>query len=168
MQSSHEVFDTKAKDRDTTSIVNTPIYLKQHSITDRILAKNEIQTFASILETSDWNDSLRLSGKQWTVLAPSGAVLEVMSLKDSLSLKEKNDFVATYILEGAFSTIAIAKAIRYRQGVYIIPSYTGEVFQFSREAMDFVVAKDTITYKLSLSDVVAQNGLLHVLDTLRL
>ena len=168
MQSSHEIFKTNAEDKDTTIVDKTPIFLKQHSIADRIQTKHAIQIFASIIETSDWKDSLRLSGKQWTVLAPSNAVMKTLSLKDSLSLREKNDFIATYILDGTFSTIAISKAIRYRQGVYTLPSNTAEVFQFSRDDMDFVVAKDTVSYKLSLSDVLAQNGLLHVLDTLSL
>jgi uncharacterized surface protein with fasciclin (FAS1) repeats len=148
--------------------METSLILEPNTVLDRIQRKSNLSSFAMLVLASYWKDSLLLTKKNWTLLVPTNAVLGSLVLNDSLSMQEKDSLVASYIVDGKLSTIAITKAIGYRQGVYAVPNMLGEILQFSKIDMDLVLQAKGTAYAITSSDIVAQNGIVHVIDTLQI
>lgn len=144
---------------EATTVKDTPMMLGM-SIYKHLENKENLSVFRDAL-TSKLKGLLMGTSGPYTLLVPTNKALSNLSTND---LDES--FLKKYIVKGKMTTTFLVKRIREHGGVYTFIALAGNELTATRDGMDIVIL-DPFGGKasLKLTDYLAENGVVHTIDT---
>ncbi|PKA82258.1 putative surface protein with fasciclin (FAS1) repeats [Ulvibacter sp. MAR_2010_11] len=142
------------------------------SVMSKVMVTPELKTFASFLVSAGMTDILMKEQGPYTVLAPTTAAFDAMEKakrESFLNPKNKEALVAMlkmHIVEGNHDSVSLVQNIKTNGGSYVLTTISGATLKVTKKGSDIVVTgingEKGIVGK---SDIKANNGVVHTLDT---
>ncbi len=152
------VFNTKTLLLEATMLTKTPLMLGT-SVYNQLENNRVLSVFKEAMP-QDLKELLLGTAGPYTVFVPSNKVLVSHAVVNG-----DIDFFKKHTVKGKLTTIHLVKRIREYGGVYSFISIAGTELKAKRRGMDIVI-EDSLgnTSLLMLTDYLADNGVLHVID----
>jgi uncharacterized surface protein with fasciclin (FAS1) repeats len=154
------------------STTTKPVAVTQSkTVADIAATSKEHTTLVAALKSANLVDALKGKGP-FTVLAPTNdafAKIPPKALEDLLKPENKEaltKILTSHVIAGNFNSKDIIDAIKTNKGKVEFATLSGEKLYFSLEGTSIKVTNSSGSSAIiSVADIVADNGVVHVLDT---
>ncbi len=158
-ESEKKLVSEKASLAEATTVRDTPMMLGT-SIYKHLENKANLSVYRNAL-TIKLKELLMGTEGPYTLIVPTNEALRNLSTND---LDES--FLKKYIVKGKMTTAFLVKRIREHGGVYTFVALAGNELKATRDGMDIMIL-DPFGNEASLkfTDYLAENGVVHTIDT---
>jgi len=140
------------------------------SLMSKIMVTEELGEFASSLVSASLNEMLATSEGPFTVFAPRSTAFDSLSVEGKnslLSLKNKpllNATLKSHIINGSVTTAEMVQELRTKDTL-VYESLSGKSLKVVKNGNGLqVIGEDGKSAKIGKSDIMGNNGTLHVID----
>lgn len=133
-----------------------------NNLLDRMKVREEISVFVTAIDTLQIATSFQTEKENRTIFVPSNKALASYKANS-----EMLQIVTNHTVRESMNTIFLTQNIRSHGGSYSVETLSGKTLVAYKVGTDLYL-KDILgnTAKISKSDIVATNGLIHIVDGL--
>ncbi len=145
----------------------------ENNIYNRVEATSELAILKNILDSLQLKNKLIFEEGPFTIFGVKDEVFQSFLTSDSLyaaiseNETEWKTIINTYILDEQLSSVDIYKKIKKNDGVFHAKTNSGKHLKFYLIENDIIVeGPKGLTSKIGKSDILGENGTLHIIDNL--